>query len=341
MPITNDLLLRALRCCNMTRPPVWLMRQAGRHLLEYRRLRERYSFLEMCHHPELIAEVTLMPVKTYEVDAAILFSDILVIPEAMGLGLRFEDNIGPIIERPITSQADLKVLPERCDLTRLDYVFQGIKQVKPLLNVPLIGFCGAPFTVASYIIEGRSSRDLKKTKQWMFRDPSSFHKLLDIIADWSIEYLRQQIHAGVDAVQLFDSWANFLAHRQFQEFSSRYLKKIIDGIRSTGTPTILFCRGSSVFAPDLAELSPSAVGLDWNCSLANIRKIIPAPIALQGNLDPDLLYAPFARIEREVSALLDAMSADPGYIFNLGHGVHPDVPEDAVRTVIQTVKGKS
>ncbi len=339
--MTNDLLLRALRCCNTTRPPVWLMRQAGRHLSEYRRLRERYSFLEMCHHPELIAEVTLMPIRTYEVDAAILFSDILVIPEAMGLGLRFEDNIGPIIERPITSHTDLKALPERCDLTLLDYVFQGIKQVKSLLNVPLIGFCGAPFTVASYIIEGRSSRDLKKTKQWMFRDPSSFHKLLDIIADWSIEYLQKQIQAGVDAVQLFDSWANFLAHRQFKEFSLHYLKKIIDGIRSTGTPTILFCRGSSVFAPDLAELSPSAVGLDWNCSLANIRKVIPVPIALQGNLDPDLLYAPLARIEREVSALLDSMAADPGYIFNLGHGVHPDVSEDAVRTVIETVKGMS
>jgi uroporphyrinogen decarboxylase len=295
----------------------------------------------MCHHPELIAEVTLMPIRTYEVDAAILFSDILVIPEAMGLGLRFEDNIGPIIERPITSHTDLKALPERCDLTLLDYVFQGIKQVKSLLNVPLIGFCGAPFTVASYIIEGRSSRDLKKTKQWMFRDPSSFHKLLDIIADWSIEYLQKQIQAGVDAVQLFDSWANFLAHRQFKEFSLHYLKKIIDGIRSTGTPTILFCRGSSVFAPDLAELSPSAVGLDWNCSLANIRKVIPVPIALQGNLDPDLLYAPLARIEREVSALLDSMAADPGYIFNLGHGVHPDVSEDAVRTVIETVKGMS
>ncbi len=334
----NDVLLRALEGKNDEGPPVWLMRQAGRHLASYRALRARYSFLEMCHAPDLIAEVTLLPLKAYAVDAAILFSDILVVPEAMGVGLRFEEQTGPIIERPLVYREEIDSLPGPDDLSKLQFVAQGIRQLKPQLNVPLIGFCGAPFTVASYMIEGKSSRDLKKTKRWMLRDPQSFHALLDKIADWSIAYLQMQIDAGVQAVQIFDSWANFLAHYQFREFSLAYLGKLLKGIRQSGIPAIVFCRGSSVFAPQLAELQPAGIGLDWNCRMADMRSRIPCPIALQGNLDPDILYAPLFRIEEEVRRLLGEMEGDRGFIFNLGHGIAPDVTEDAVRTLVESVQ---
>lgn len=337
----NDLLLQALQCRPVARPPVWLMRQAGRHLASYRALRQRYSFLEMCHEPDLIKRVTLLPLEAYEVDAAILFSDILVIPEAMGIGLRFEDRVGPIIERPVTTNQQVERLPLPTDLSELQFVAQGIRQLKMQLKVPLIGFCGAPFTIASYMIEGKTSRDLKKTKQWMLSDPESFHRLLDKIVAWTIPYLQLQIAAGVDAIQIFDSWANTLAHAQFREFSLAYLQRILEGICHTSIPTILFCRGSSVFAPQLAELQPAGIGLDWNCHLPEMRQRIPASIALQGNLDPDLLYAPLPALEKEVNRLLDDMEGQRGFIFNLGHGIAPDVPEEAVRTLVNCVKRKA
>lgn len=336
----NDLFLQALQGRNTSGPPVWLMRQAGRHLASYRTLRQRHSFLEMCHEPDLIAQVTLLPLKAYEMDAAILFSDILVIPETMGIGLRFEDKVGPLFERPIRTRADIEVLAPIADLSKLQFVAQGIRQLKSQLQVPLIGFCGAPFTVASYMIEGKSSRDLKKTKSWMFRDPQGFHALLKKIADWSIAYLLLQVEAGVDAIQIFDSWANSLAHHQFREFSMAYLEYLLRGISHTRIPTILFCRGSSVFAPQLAKLKPAGIGLDWNCQMSAMRRIIPCPIALQGNLDPDILYAPLPKLEAEVHRLLEEMEGDPGFIFNLGHGVAPDVSEEAVRTLVTCVKRK-
>lgn len=287
----NDTFLQAIHCRNTSGPPVWLMRQAGRHLASYRALRHRYSFLEMCHEPDLIAQVTLLPIEAYDMDAAILFSDILVVAEAMGVGLRFEDQVGPIIERPILTRQDIERLPPP-DMSKLQYVAQGIRQLKKQLQVPLIGFCGAPFTVASYMIEGKSSRDLKKTKRWMLRDPEGFHALLKKIVEWSSAYLQLQIEAGVQAIQIFDSWANVLSHHSFREFSLAYLDDLLNCIRHTATPAILFCRGSSVFAPQLAELQPSCIGLDWNCHMSDMRRVIDRSIALQGNLDPDILYAP-------------------------------------------------
>lgn len=337
----NDLFLRALHCRNtLSRPPVWLMRQAGRHLASYRALRQRYSFLEMCHEPELIAQVTLLPLTAYDMDAAILFSDILVIPEAMGVGLRFEEQTGPLIERPLRTPQDIEALPLPTDLAELRFVAQGIQQLKPHLRVPLIGFCGAPFTIASYLIEGKTSRDFKKTKQWMLQDPSSFHRLLDKIVSWSLAYLQLQVNAGVDAVQIFDSWANTLAHHQFREFSLAYLQQLVKGMQHTQIPLILFCRGSSVFAPQLAEIQPVGIGFDWNCQLSQMRRSIPYPIALQGNLDPAVLYAPLPRLRREVNRLLDEMKGDTGFIFNLGHGIAPDVSESAVHTLVDCVKRK-
>jgi len=333
----NSIFLQALHCRNPSGPPVWLMRQAGRHLASYRALRHRYSFLQMCHEPDLITQVTLLPVEAYGMDAAILFSDILVVAEAMGVGLRFEDQVGPIIERPLTTRKDIESLPAP-DPSKLKYVAQGIRLLRQQLQVPLIGFCGAPFTVASYMIEGKSSRDLKKTKRWMLTDPEGFHLLLKKIADWSSAYLQLQIDAGVQAIQIFDSWANALSHSAFREFSLAYLHHLLNSVLPTQIPVILFCRGSSVFAPQLAQLKPAGIGLDWNCCMADMRRSIDPLIALQGNLDPDVLYAPLSRIEKEVERLLDEMKGDSGFIFNLGHGVAPDVSEEAVRTLVQCVK---
>jgi uroporphyrinogen decarboxylase len=337
-PIVQPLFLDALKCRNSSnRPPVWLMRQAGRYLPEYRALRQKYSFLEMCHQPDLITEVTLMPIKRFGMDAAILFADILLISEAMGVGLHFDDGIGPVIDRPVRSAADLVNLPPPSHADALHFVAEGIRHVKPQLNVPLIGFCGAPFTVASYMIEGKSSRDLKKTKQWMLQDPDSFHRLLTLIADWSVVYLQMQIEAGIDAIQIFDSWANMLAHQQFKEFSLHYMQYILD--RIPNVPIILFCRGSSTFASQLAEIKPAGISLDWNCDITQMRRVIPLNIALQGNLDPDILEAPLPVIKKEVQRILRGMKGDPGFIFNLGHGVFPSVPLEAVQTLVDCVKG--
>ncbi len=333
--------INALQGCNLQAPPVWFMRQAGRHLASYRALRDKYSFLELCHNPDFIAKVTLLPLENYQVDAAILFSDILVILEAVGLGLHFEEKLGPIIDRPIASVKDINELPTHIDISKLQYVAEGIKALKPRLKVPLIGFCGAPFTVASYMIEGKSSRDLKKTKRWMLEDAQSFHLLLKKIADWSISYLKMQIVAGVDAIQIFDSWANTLAYNQFCEFSCDYIAYIIEALRSTDIPTIAFCRGSSVFASQLATIKPTCISLDWNCNITDIRKQVPRSIALQGNLDPSILYAPQAVIKKEVKDLLNKMAGDGGFIFNLGHGIPPDVSEEAVKTVVECIKGGS
>lgn len=334
----NNLILDALRCRNHSRrPPVWLMRQAGRYMPEYRQIRTKYSFLEMCHQPELAAKVTLLPITAFNMDAAILFSDILVIPEAFQVGLHFSESVGPIIERPLQTAKDIQNLPKIEAAKSLAFVAETIELLKPELKVPLIGFCGAPFTVASYMIEGKSSKALQLTKKWMMSDPASFHSLLKQIADASIDYLNMQIDAGVDALQIFDSWANYLSASHFKEFSLHYLKYILDGIKDKNIPVILFCRGSSVFAPKLAEIDPAAISLDWNGDISQIRQVIPSTIALQGNLDPDILYAPHAAIRREVTTLLDKMRHQPGYIFNLGHGICPDMTPDAVKVLVEAV----
>lgn len=334
----NDLMLNALHCKNKGRAPIWIMRQAGRYMPEYRAMRAKYSFVEMCHQPELAVQVTQLPINAFGMDAAILFSDILVIAEALGVGLRFEEKIGPIIERPLSSEKDVDALPKIDVNEKLHYVADAIKLLRLKLKVPLLGFCGAPFTVASYMIEGGSSRDLKKTKQWMLREPASFHRLLKKIADCTIAYLQMQIAAGVQAVQIFDSWAYFLGHSQFREFSLSYLKAIVDTVRPKQIPVILFCRGSSVFASQLSEVTPAGISLDWQTDITAMRKSVPANIALQGNLDPDVLYADASTIRKETQHILLGMKGDPGFIFNLGHGIHPDTPVDAVKTLVECVK---
>lgn len=332
----NDLFLKALRCENHSRPPVWLMRQAGRYMPKYRQLREKYSFLEMCHTPELISKVTRLPIDEFGMDAAILFSDILVIPEAFDRGLRFDEKKGPIIERPIIKINDIESLKTIDVKESLKYVSDGIQLLQDL-NVPLIGFSGGPFTVASYMIEGGSSRDLKKTKQWMIREPESFHLLLEKITKSTIDYLNLQIESNVDALQIFDSWANYLSYDHFQEFSLKYLEKILIGIQRK-IPTLIFCKGSSLFASEIAKIKPSGISLDAQGDLKKLREDIDRKIAIQGNLDPDVLYGDKETIRRETKKILDKMKGESGFIFNLGHGILPDMTEDSVRILVETVK---
>ncbi len=312
----ESLFLRALQGKNTSsRPPIWLMRQAGRHLPSYRSMRQRYSFLEMCHQPDLIAQATMLPIQAYGMDAAILFSDILLILEAMGVGLHFEEQAGPKIERPLHTSAEVEALPWPDDLSHFRGMEQGIRLLRRELKVPLIGFCGAPFTLASYLIEGKTGKEFKKTKEWLFKDPESFHRLLEKLTAWCLADLHLQIRAGVQAIQIFDSWANVLAYAEFREFSLLYLKKIVEGISHTGIPCLLFARGSSVFAPELASLKAAGVSLDWNCHLPTMRQRILPSVALQGNLDPHLLYAPLPKLKKEVQRLLGEMEGDPELYF--------------------------
>lgn len=333
----NTLLIDALHCRNKDRTPVWLMRQAGRYMPEYRALRKKHSFTEMFRTPELIVEVTELPIHRFGFDAAILFSDILVIPDALGVGLRFEDQKGPIIERPVRNVEDVKKLPSPVIAEKLDFVAKGIRELKKRLKVPLLGFCGAPFTVASYMIEGGTSKDFKLTKQWMIRDRESFELLLDKICKSTCEYVDLQIENGVDALQIFDSWAWCLDHRHFRDISLKYIDRLLKHVNGR-VPVIVFCRGSSVFAKTISEVKPSAISVDWNADISRLRKELPSGIALQGNLDPDILYGDPATVRRHVKELLDSMKGDPGYIFNLGHGIHPDIPTESVQTLVDTVK---
>lgn len=326
----NTRLLDALHYQNEGRPPIWLMRQAGRYMPEYRALREKYSFLELCHHPELIVEVTLQPLKRYPLDAAIMFSDILVIFEPFGVQVTFEENIGPVL----TPQRTLPVISDEQVRDKLDYVKQGIKALKRELKVPLLGFAGAPFTLASYLIEGRTSKQWLKTKEMLFQSPEAFHQLLDRLADATIAYLKMQIEAGVDAIQIFDSWAHSLALPQFKEFSLYYLNKIIKAL-PPAFPKIVFCRGSSIFAPELVNIQPTCISIDWNADISKLN--IPRPIAIQGNLDPAVLCGNEETIMRETNRLLDSMKDHPGYIFNLGHGITPNIKPEAVHTLVETV----
>lgn len=328
-------LLLALEGKNFAPPPVWFMRQAGRYLPEYRTIRDKYSFLQMCKTPEIAAEVTKLPIELLGVDAAILFSDILVILEAMGVKYDFIEGVGPVIEHPLERPEDVDRLLSLSVKETLDFVFETCRELRSELTVPLIGFSGGPFTVASYLIEGGSSRDYKKTKEWMLSSPESFHKLLDKITNLTIDYLLLQKKAGAQALQIFDSWAHVLAWPQFEEFSLRYLEKMTRALSET--PVILYCRGSSVFAKELAAIGPSGISLDWNASLPRLRKEISG-VALQGNLDPDVLYQSKEVIRREVRRIMDGMRGDRAFIFNLGHGIRPDMDPDKVRYAVECVK---
>lgn len=333
----NNRLLDALACKNEGRPPVWLMRQAGRCLPDYRALRERLSIDELFRTPKLAAQVTRLPIDLLGVDAAILFSDILMIADVFGLSVRFVEGKGPIVEPAIRNAEDVEKLELKDVATSLSFVFETIKLLRKDLSVPLIGFCGAPFTVASYFIEGGAGgKELAKTKRWLFSDPDSFHRLLQKLTDASIEYLKLQVAAGAQALQVFDSWANVLSSPAFTTFCLPYLKQIVTAIKDV--PLILFCRGSSFFPEELSALQPAAVSFDWHRELPLLRRSVPKEIAIQGNFDPHLLMAPPAIIQREVQKLLSSMQGEPGFIVNLGHGVLPDTPFEHVKCFVDAVK---
>lgn len=293
----------------------------------------------MCKTPAIAADVTMLPVDLLGVDAAILFSDILVTGEAMGGELSFEQGVGPRFANPVRTRADAEAL--RTDvLDKLQYVGDAIRVIQERLKgrIPLIGFAGAPFTVLSYLVEGGSSRDFKRTKLLLNNEPELAHLILQKIADVTVDYLNMQIAAGVNAVQLFDSWAQALSWSDYQAFAHAYNSEIISKLHRKDIPVISFCKGSSVFAPLMAEAGPDVVSVDWNADLRGIKDVLPPGVAVQGNLDPFVLYAEKNVIKDKILQLFDRMRGQDGFIFNLGHGIMPDIPFDNVKYAIEVVK---
>jgi uroporphyrinogen decarboxylase len=339
----DSLFIRAASGLETERPPVWMMRQAGRFMPEYWEIKNKYSFLEMCKTPEIAADVTMLPVDLLGIDAAILFSDILVTGEAMGGDLSFEQGVGPRFANPVRTAADIDAL-EVDVLPRLQYVADAIKVIQQRLSllgdarIPLIGFAGAPFTVMSYLVEGGSSKDFKTTKLLLNNHPELAHKLLSKIAAVTVDYLNMQIAAGVNAVQIFDSWALTLSWDDYTEFSHRYIKEIISKLNRKDIPVISFCKGSSVFAPLMAEANPDVVSIDWNADLKDIKQRLPQGIAVQGNLDPFVLYADKKVIKNKIYRLFERMEGEKGFICNLGHGIMPDIPFDNVKYAVEVIK---
>ena len=335
--LKNDLFLRAARGEQTERVPVWMMRQAGRILAEYRAVREKAgSFIKLATNPELAAEVTIQPVDLLGVDAAIIFSDILVIPEAMGLPYEMEEKKGPVFPKVVQSMTDIDSLRITEPEADLAYVLDAIKIVKRELDgrVPLIGFAGAPFTIFCYMIEGRGSKTFSVAKKALYADPEFSHKLLQKITDSTIAYLKAQIVAGANLVQIFDSWAGILSPAQYREYSLPYIKQICDAISEA--PVTVFAKGAFFARQEIGNLNCSVVGLDWNMDPTESRMLVPNK-TLQGNLDPCVLYASYDQIKKEVRSMIEAFGTSR-YIANLGHGVYPDTNPDKVRCFIEAVK---
>ncbi|MCU0341453.1 MAG: uroporphyrinogen decarboxylase [Spirosomaceae bacterium] len=339
--LQNDLLLRAARGERTERVPVWMMRQAGRILAEYRAVREKAgNFIKLATTPELAAEVTLQPVDLLGVDAAIIFSDILVVPEAMGLPYEMEEKRGPVFPQVVKTVADIEQLRVADPEEHLKYVLDAIKIVKQELNgrVPLIGFAGAPFTIFCYMVEGKGSKTFSVAKKALYADPQFSHALLQKITDSTIAYLKAQVAVGANLVQIFDSWAGILSPEQYRTFSLPYIKQICDALADS-VPVTVFAKGAFFARQDIGQLNCSVVGLDWNMDAAESRQLIPTK-TLQGNLDPCVLYADYAQIRTEVTKMLRSFGTHR-YIANLGHGVYPDTDPDKVRCFIDTVKSYS
>ena len=338
------LYLDAARCLETSRPPIWIMRQAGRYMPVYRALRDRYGFMEMIHNPELAATVTMQPIEAFGPDAAILFSDILVVAEALGQTLTFVEKKGPVLTPPLLSTAGPSVLRDPADaLSRLAYVPEAIRIIRQRLpqETALIGFAGAPFTVACYMMEGGSSPDLKATKQRMVIDPEAFRESLERVTIVTIGYLKSQVDAGVHALQLFDTWAGLLSWEDFQVWILPFVSRIIAELKaySPQVPMTYFCKGMGGFYPLALAMAPDVLGCDWQSDIVGIKKHIGTrPIAVQGNLDPMLLYAPPEVLRERANRLIDALRPYTGHIFNLGHGILPDMSPEQVKVLIDTVK---
>lgn len=344
----NDLLIRALLRQPVERTPVWIMRQAGRYLPEYRELRASAgSFMNLCQNPELACEITLQPLRRFSLDAAIIFSDILTIPDAMGLGLYFVENEGPKFERPISSLADIKQLPIPDVNTSLRYVMDALVLTRKELrgSVPLIGFSGSPWTLATYMLEGGSSKNFSKAKRLLYEQPQAAHLLLGKLSDTIVEYLNAQIDSGAQAVQIFDTWGGALSADCFRRFSLPYLESIIarlhrqhDGQR---VPVILFCKGCNTQLEALADTGCDALGADWTITLEEARARVGDRVALQGNMDPAVLLAGPATVRREAEACLASFGHGHGHVFNLGHGITPDVDPQNLAVLLDAVSTAS
>ena len=319
------------------------MRQAGRYLPEYRKIRERAGdFLTLCKTPDLACEVSLQPMQRFDLDAAILFSDILTIPDAMGLGLTIEEGFGPRFERPVVSIADIDALPLLDPTDELRYVLDAVALTRRELDGrrPLIGFAGSPWTLATYMVEGQSSRDFAKIKRLAYESPEAMHRLLEKLSRAVADYLIAQIHAGVDAVMVFDTWGGALSTAAYLEFSLEYLRRIVSALPAE-TPSIIFTKGGGGWIEAIAEIGCTAVGLDWTVEIGDARKRIGHQVALQGNLDPAVMLASPATIEREAKRVLDAYGSGSGHVFNLGHGITPAVPPEHVQQLVDTVHSYS
>ncbi|MGM0563017.1 MAG: uroporphyrinogen decarboxylase [Pseudomonadota bacterium] len=342
--LKNDRLLRALARQPVDRTPLWIMRQAGRYLPEYRATREQAgSFMNLCRNADLACEVTLQPLARYELDAAILFSDILTVPDAMGQGLYFVPGEGPKFERTVRSEADLKQLATPDAEKELGYVMNAVRTIRRELDgsVPLIGFAGSPWTIATYMVEGGSSRDFAHIKGMLFGNPTLLHQLLEKITATTIEYLRAQVAAGAQAVMIFDTWGGALSPANYREFSLQYMKKIVDALPAEAdgraVPSVLFTKNGGQWLETMAGAGSAALGLDWTTDLADARRRVGDKVALQGNLDPSALYAPPAAIRDEVRKVLESYGSGNGHVFNLGHGIHQHIDPDHVSALVEAV----
>jgi uroporphyrinogen decarboxylase len=342
--LENDLLLRALLREPVERTPVWIMRQAGRYLPEYRKVRQQAGdFMSVCSNPDLACEVTMQPLRRYKLDAAILFSDILTVPDAMGLGLYFVAGEGPQFRHPVRSAADIRAL-RRPDVERsLAYVFEAVRTIRRELNgsVPLIGFAGSPWTVATYMVEGRSSRDFATIKAMAAADPAALQSLLDLVARTTSDYLNAQIAAGAQAVMLFDTWGGALEADDYRRFSLASMQQIVDGLSREAdgrrVPVILFTKGAGALLADMATTGCDALGVDWTTDLASARRYVDDKVALQGNLDPATLRESAAVIRAGVAEVLASYGHGPGHVFNLGHGITPDIDPEHLGVLIDAV----
>ena len=342
--LKNDTFLRALQRQPVDYTPVWMMRQAGRYLPEYRETRAKAgSFMELCRNPELACEVTIQPLDRFPLDAAILFSDILTIPDAMGLGLYFTEGEGPHFERPVRSAADVERIGVPDPEDELRYVMDAVATIRHVLDgrVPLIGFSGSPWTLATYMVEGGSTKNFAQTKAMMFDRPDLMHALLGKVADTVIAYLNGQVARGAQALMVFDTWGGVLTPGDYREFSLRYMERIVDGVTREAegrkVPVILFSKGGGQWLDRMAETGCDALGVDWTIDLTDARRLVRDKVALQGNLDPCTLYASPERIRREVGRVLASYGAGSGHVFNLGHGIHPDVNPDHAAAMVEAV----
>lgn len=336
--LKNDLLLKALRKEKVERPPVWMMRQAGRYLPDYIKLRNKYDFFTRVQTPELATEITLQPVDQVGVDAAIIFSDILVIPQAMGLEVLMEEGKGPSLPKTIKTQKDIDALNTSNAEEHLKYVLDALTLTKKELNgrVPLIGFAGAPWTILCYMVEGKGSKTWDKAKQFAYTQPGLAHSLLQKITDITIDYLKAQVKAGADTVQVFDSWAGSLSPEDFKEYAQPYLFQIADAVKDL-VPVILFPKGSWYALKDISESSATGVGIDWAITPQLARALTNNKITLQGNFDPAKLLAPIPQIKKWVKEMIDGFGVQ-NYIVNLGHGITPNVPVDHAKAFVEAVK---